>query len=216
MASQIKLTDNTLSPVSTWDVALSDLASVRYLEKPECVSCFDQHAYHMTTAEQMYAKENGYVPRSRRLEYLIYDSWMTWDKNTGAHFNHCDLFQRRGFSGDAKRQLDSIAPANHMLHKLINMKPKWGIDVSIDYVDQYGKTYEVFHFEWDGFSYEEVVAQKKNIEAFIMSKDWDREAEVLWGLREQWGHLDLMEQSDWKCDYYQLPRERYKNVIWDV
>ena len=141
---------------------------------------------------------------------------MTYHKHTGAHFNHCELFERKAFSGDAVKQLVKYSGINPMLWKVINMQPKWGIDVSIDYVDRSGRVFEVFHYEWDGFDYETVQSKKEQIEKFVISKDWDDEAEKLWSVREKWIALDFFEQSEWKTNYYNLQPEKFKNIIWSV
>ena len=49
-----------------------------------------------------------------------------------------------------------------MLFILAFMKPKWGIDISIDFVSP-TSAFEVFHYEWDSFNYEEVMQKKLEI-----------------------------------------------------
>jgi len=191
------------------------LTGTKILSIPESVSLFDQNGYHLTDIEQAYAKIHNYNFKSRREEYVIHKPWMLWDKNTGAHFNHCEIFQRKAFDGDAKKQLLQYAEDNHQLWKLIQMKPKWGIDVSIDYVDSSGNVFEVFHYEWDDFTFESVNKKKKEIENFILNKNWDLEAQKLWGRKEEWLKLPFFEQSEWKTNYYNLTPERFKNVIWE-
>jgi hypothetical protein len=100
-----------------------------------------------------------------------------------------------------------------MLYKLIKMKPKWGIDISIDYVSE-DAVFEVFHYEWDSFVYEDVVEKKLEIEKFMLSKDWDDVARTLWKIRDKWYHLDFFEQTKWRTDYFNLTPEKFKNVIW--
>jgi len=179
----------------------------------DAVNLFDQNGYHLTKAEQLFLEPNGYDVIERRHEDCLRYDWLIWDKRDGAHINHSDLFERKGFSGEALEQLIYYAKTNPMLHKLIKMKPKWGIDISIDYVSE-DAVFEVFHYEWDSFVYEDVVEKKLEIEKFMLSKDWDDVARTLWKIRDKWYHLDFFEQTKWRTDYFNLTPEKFKNVIW--
>ncbi len=188
---------------------------IKTLKDPNCVDLFDQNGYHLTKAEQAYLVRNGYDPIERRHEDCLRHDWILWDKRDGAHINHCDLFERKGFGDQALDQLYAIAESNNpMLYKLIKMKPKWGIDISIDYVSK-DHVFEVFHYEWDAFEYDAVIEKKLEIEKFVLNLDWDKVALELIELKDQWYHLDFFEQSKWKTDFFGLSPEKFKNVIWD-
>ena len=185
------------------------------LRDPNSVDLFDQNGYHLTKAEQAFLVRNGYQPIVRRHEDCLRHDWILWDKRDGAHINHCDLFERKGFGDQALDQLYAIAENNNpMLYKLIKMKPKWGIDISIDYVSK-DHVFEVFHYEWDAFEYDAVIEKKLEIEKFVLNLDWDKVALELIELKDQWYHLDFFEQSKWKTDFFGLSPEKFKNVIWD-
>lgn len=179
------------------------------------VDLFDQNGYHLTKIEQLYAEVNGYPLKERRHETVLRQDWMEMKNATNhSHFNHCDLFERKGYSGEALEQLKRVAPQNPILWKLIKMKPKYGIDVSIDYVDTQGNVFEVFHYEWDSFSYDAVVEKKKQIEDFVIFKDWDNVATELLERKNEWYDLEFFEQSKWRTDYFGLSPEKFKQVIW--
>ena len=185
------------------------------LRDPNSVDLFDQNGYHLTKAEQAFLVRNGYQPIVRRHEDCLRYDWLLWDKRDGAHINHSDLFERKGFGDQALDQLYAIAESNNpMLYKLIKMKPKWGIDISIDYVSK-DHVFEVFHYEWDAFEYDAVIEKKLEIEKFVLNLDWDKVALELIELKDQWYHLDFFEQSKWKTDFFGLTPEKFKNVIWD-
>lgn len=197
---------------STWVKPLSDFS---VLNDPRSLDLFDQNGYHLTKLEQAYAEVNGYPLINRRHETVIRQNWMTMlGPMTGAHFNHCDLFERKAYMGAAKEQLLRYSKYNHMLWKLIKMNPKYGIDVSIDYVDEDGNVFEVFHYEWDTFEYDKIRIQKMMIEEFVMNTNWDEKAEELIARRDEWYDLEFFAQSKWKTDFYGLPEERFKQVIW--
>lgn len=187
---------------------------VEVLKDPNCVNLFDQNGYHLTKAEQVFLVRNGFEPVVRRHEDCLRYDWITSDKRDGAHINHCDLFERKGFADQALEQLKVIAEEyNPMLYKLVKMKPKWGIDISIDYVSE-NAVFEVFHYEWDAFNYDQVIEKKQEIEEFVTSQDWDDVAIRLWNKKDEWINLNFFEQTKWRTNYFGLSPEKFKNVIW--
>lgn len=187
---------------------------IETLKDPNSVDLFDQNGYHLTKAEQAFLPFNGYKPIERRHEDCLRYDWIVWDKRDGAHINHSDLFERKGFDFVAKDQLLKYAKENPMLYKLVKMKPKWGIDISIDYVSE-DAVFEVFHYEWDSFIFDAVIEKKEEIERFILNQDWDDIAKTLWKKKDQWYNLDFFEQTKWRTDYFGLTPENFKNVIWE-
>lgn len=184
------------------------------LKDRNSVDLFDQNGYHLTKAEQAFLVRNGYEPVERRHEDCMRYDWILWDKKDKAHINHSDIFERKGFSDQALEQLHAVAESsNPMLYKLIKMKPKWGIDISIDYVSP-DAVFEVFHYEWDAFEYDAVMEKKQEIEQFVIHKDWDDIAQVLWNRRNEWYYLDFFEQTQWRTHFFGLSPEKFKNVIW--
>ena len=93
------------------------------------------------------------------------------------------------------------------------MKPKWGIDISIDYVSP-DAVFEVFHYEWDAFDYNHVIEKKQEIEQFVIKQDWDDIAIKLWDKKDEWINLNFFDQTKWRTDYFGLSPEKFKNVIW--
>jgi hypothetical protein len=192
--------------------ATEDIAT---LKDSSCVDLFDQNGYHLTKAEQTFLSRNGYEKIARRHEDCLRQDWIKWDKKEGAHINHSDIFERKGFADQALEQLLTIAEEyNPMLYKLVKMKPKWGIDISIDYVSK-DAVFEVFHYEWDSFNYEELVEKKYEIENLVLKLDWDTVALELWNVKEEWINLDFFDQTKWRTDYFDLSPEKFKNAIWE-
>lgn len=206
----MNLTSNTLNKDPFF---LNPTNDVDTLKNSNSVDLFDQNGYHLTKAEQVFLSYNGYKPIERRHEDCLRYDWLVWDKRDGAHINHSDLFERKGFESEALVQLHMCAESNPMLHKLIKMKPKWGIDISIDYVSE-DAVFEVFHYEWDSFEYDPVIEKKQEIEEFVLNQDWDEVAKTLWKKKNEWYDLDFFEQTKWRTDYFGLTPEKFKNVIW--
>ena len=206
------LTDNKLHELAYFTNATEEIET---LKDTYSVDLFDQNGYHLTKAEQAFLSCNGYQTVERRHEDCMRYDWLVWDKKSGAHINHSDLFERKGFTSKALEQICDIA-RNHnpMLWKLVKMKPKWGIDISIDYVSEEA-VFEVFHYEWDSFTFSAVQDKKLEIEEFVLQQDWDDIAKTLWKKKDKWYDLDFFEQTKWRTDYFGLSPEKFKNVIWN-
>ena len=209
----LTLTDNRLDPNGYWDKPIAKLV---YLPTPEDLALFDQNGYDLTPLEQHFAYGN-YVKPKRHREHLraVKQDWFTQlDRVEGAVLNHSLLFERKAYSGAALEELKFWAKTNPLVNKLIALRPKWGLDFSMDYVDRQGNAFEVLHWEYDGFDYEEVQVRKLQVQAKISCIDWDAAAQQILKHKDQWHHLDFFAQSDWKCDYFNIPRERFKMVAW--
>ena len=179
------------------------------------VELFDQNGYDLTPLEQLYAKANlGPDKGHRYRRALKYEWFKQTEKTTGAVLNHACLFERKGYTGLALEQLSNWAQKNNLIYKLIKIKPKWGIDFSMDYVDNTGNTFELFHWEYDGFNFDEVLQKKKLIEQKLLKIDWDEAGKEMLKRKNEWHHLEFFEQSDWKCNFFGIEKERFKLVLW--
>jgi len=96
------LSKNKFNKVATYDKKTYD---INVLLDTESVNLFDQNGYHLTRVEQSFLEPNGYRAIERRHEDCLRYDWLIWDKRDGAHINHSDLFERKGFSGEALEQL---------------------------------------------------------------------------------------------------------------
>ena len=103
----------------------------------------------------------------------------------------------------------------HIINKLINIKPKWGMDFSMDYYDSDGNTFEVLHWEYDGFDYDEMYSKKLSVEKILCDIDWDDAAKQLLKRKNDWYNLDFFKQSDYKCNYFGIGQERWKMIVWN-
>jgi hypothetical protein len=210
----IKLTDNRFNPEPYWTQPVAKLV---YLPTAEDIALFDQNGYDLTVIEQHYAYGNYTKPKKHR-EHIrcLKEDWFVQDcKIEGAVLNHSNLFERKGYAGQALTQLKEWARDLPLLHKIIALRPKWGLDFSMDYVDRAGNAFEVLHWEYDSFDYEEVQVRKLQVQAKFATIDWDAAALQILKHKDQWHHLDFFEQSQWKCEYFGIPNERFKMVAWE-
>ena len=190
----------------------------------QCVNLFDQNGYDLCPLEQLYAEYNserenltnhrGHMSLMKK--WIVQNKIQGKDKLEGYVLNHSMILERKGYTGEALEQLKRIAKMNPLMMKLINIKPKWGIDLSIDYVSfDEDECFELFHYEWDTFDYQEILVAKNNIENLILKTNFDRAAQDLIRRKSEWIHLDFFPQSDWRCNYFKIPPERFKMVVWN-
>lgn len=182
---------------------------------PSYIDIFDQNGYDLTELECMFAKANFQPTIAHRYKQTLKQEWFVQQpKVEGAVLNHAYLFERKGYEGEAKDQLQRWAIINPLMYKLLSYQPKWGIDFSMDWVDRAENVFEILHFEYDGFSYDEIESVKQNLEPVFLSIDWNEAGKQLLHRKSEWHHLGFFEQSDWKCNYFNIMPERFKMVGW--
>jgi hypothetical protein len=210
----IKLTDNYFNKNGYWSVPI---AKIVFRPTVEDVALFDQNGYDLTELEKHYAYSNrNKSKRHREHRSALKEPWFIQDeKIEGAVLNHSLLFERKGYEGDALKELQYWAKDLPLIYKVITLRPKWGLDFSMDYVDRQGNCFEVLHWEYDGFDYEEVQVRKLQVQAKFACIDWDDAAQQILAHKNEWHHLDFFAQSDWKCNYFGIPKERFKMVGWE-
>ncbi len=218
MNGSLMLTTNQFNPNPYWDKPIIDNPENIFIN-PDNLGLFDQNGYRLTELEQFFAIANDTEIQNHRYEMALRTDWMFNPDQSlpfdGPYLNHAFLFERKGYVGEALSQLEFFAKTNFLLYKLINIRPKWGIDFSMDYADQSGNTFEILHYEYDSFDYNEINDKKKTCEEKFLDTDWDFAAQHLMRHKSEWHNLDFFAQSAWKCNYFGLPDERFKEVIWE-
>ena len=211
--STVVITDSQFNPNGYWDKPVEKIV---YLPTAEDVALFDQNGYDLTELEKHYAYSNWCKPKKHREHRTaLKQPWFTQDLTLeGAVLNHSLLFERKAYTGAALNELTHWAKELPLLNKIIAMRPKWGLDFSMDYVDRAGNSFEILHWEWDSFNYEEICAVKSKIEPVLSNINWNQAAHDLIKYKDNWHSLSFFEQSDWKCNFFGIPKEQFKMVIW--
>lgn len=207
------LTDNKWNPEGHWSRPLPGF----FAPKIYHLELFDQNGYDLTELEKLFAEVNHTETKSHRSHRTaIKQPWFDQsDKIEGAILNHSLLFERKGYTGEALSQLKMWTKYFPRIWQLISLRPKWGLDFSMDYADLYGNCFEILHWEYDGFDYAEMLHIKESVEPILNDIDWNDAAMSLLKKKSEWHHLDFFAQSEYKCKYFGIMRERFKMVAWD-
>jgi hypothetical protein len=212
--SAVVLTDSKFDSVGYWS---NPVEKIVYLPTAEDVALFDQNGYDLTDLEKHYAYSNWCKPKKHREHRTaLKQPWFAeqYPNTEGAVLNHSLLFERKGYAGAALEELQHWAKTLPLIHKVISLRPKWGLDFSMDYVDRDGNAFEVLHWEWDSFNYDEIETVRATIEPILLNIDWRDAGQQMLAHKSQWHHLGFFEQSAWKCEYFGVPEERFKMVAW--
>lgn len=166
---------------------------------------FDKDGYEVPTPlEHLHYEANGVI-LNREIQYHIapVQEWYT-DTESSEHglvLDHCMLLTRYAFAGAAREQLIEVSRQRPILQKLLNIKPKWGIDFSLDYVT-HDVVMEVIHIEQDFDNLEEAQNAKERLEYIIDNTDWYDGAIALWQRKSEWENLSSDDHSDYKAQFF--------------
>lgn len=209
----IILTDNKWNPEGYWSKPLPGF----FAPKIYHLELFDQNGYDLSELEKLFAEINlCSTDKHRSHRTAIKRPWFDQpDKIEGPILNHSLLFERKGYSGEALGQLKMWTKYFPRIWQIIRLRPKWGLDFSMDYADVYGNVFEILHWEYDGFELDELYEAKYQAEKIILNIDWQDAANQLLNRKSEWYYLDFFQQSEYKCKYFGIRKERFKMVAWE-
>jgi hypothetical protein len=166
---------------------------------------FDKDGYEVPALlEQEYYRTNG-VDLDNRIQYHVapVHEWFRDDNRSskGLVLDHCMLLTRWAFAGEARKQLESAVSDRPILNKLLGIKPKWGIDFSLDWIDQ-DACVEVIHIEQDFDSFYNATNTRRTLEHLIEDTVWVEGAKQLIQQRSEWEGLSSDDQSDYKARFF--------------
>lgn len=166
---------------------------------------FDKDGYEVPALlERHYYQAQG-VDLNNEIQYHIapVQEWYrdTTHSESGLVLDHCMLLTRYAFAGAARHQLELAVHDRPILRKLLNIKPKWGIDFSLDYVS-HDIVMEVIHIEQDFDNLDDANEAKERLEHIIENTDWLQGAHDLIKCKHEWENLSSDDHSDYKAQYF--------------
>jgi len=166
---------------------------------------FDKDGYEVPTPlEHLHYEANG-IELNREIQFHIapVQEWYRDIEQSehGLVLDHCMLLTRYAFGGEAREQIKKVCANRPILQKLLNIKPKWGIDFSLDYVT-HDVVMEVIHIEQDFDNVEEAYDAKERLEHIINNTDWYEGAMRLYQRKDEWINLSSDDHSDYKAQFF--------------
>lgn len=166
---------------------------------------FDKDGYEIDTPLELehYVLNNVDVHHKIQFHHSTGKPWYIDKENLeqGLVLDHTQLLTRWAYAGEARQRIEAIAKDRPVLNKLLAIKPKWGIDFSLDYIS-HEVCMEVFHIEKDATTYEEALELKDKAEQIIDNTDWESAIQDILKRKDEWYHLCSDDQSDWKARYF--------------
>lgn len=190
--------DLTTSPYLTIEITNQQLNSSN-------LKHFDKDGYEVPALiERAYYQAQG-VELNYEIQYHIapVQEWYydIEDSEEGLVLDHCMLLTRYALAGAAREQVEKAAKTRPILNKLLGIKPKWGIDFSLDYID-HNICMEVIHIEQDFLDYQEAQSAKQKLEKIIENTDWEQGAKDLIACKSKWINLSSDDHSDFKAQFF--------------
>lgn len=166
---------------------------------------FDKDGYEVPAPLERAFYEAQGIELNHKIQYHIAPV-IPWyideeDSEQGLVLDHCMLLQRFALQGDARSQVEDIICDRPILQKLLNIKPKWGVDFSLDYVTK-DVVMEVIHIEQDFNTIEDAVRAKLKLETIIENTDWDLGVQQLIERKVEWENLSSDDHSDYKAQFF--------------
>jgi len=166
---------------------------------------FDKDGYEVPTPLEWLHYEANNIELNREIQFHIapVQEWYRDIEQSehGLVLDHCMLLTRYAFAGEAREQIVEVCQNRPILQKLLNIKPKWGIDFSLDFVT-HDIVMEVIHIEQDFDSIEDAEDAKERLESIINNTDWYDGAMRLYQRKDEWINLSSDDHSDYKAQFF--------------
>lgn len=166
---------------------------------------FDKDGYEVPAPlELAYYRANNVIMNTE-IQYHIapVQEWFT-DTESSEHglvLDHCMILTRYALAGEAREQLETVAKNRPIVNKLLSIKPKYGIDFSLDYIT-HDVIMEVIHIEQDFTTLEEANKAKEKLEHIIDTTDWYQGVIDLQRKKHEWENLSSDDHSDYKAQFF--------------
>jgi len=188
-----------------------------YLDTPTAAevkwneSFFDREGYELNAIEKEFycANKIPIIVEERQTRRVPDDALKVqlqhWYSEKQPHPNllidHAHILHRLAYKGEALEMIKQKAKEYPHLWRMVHMKPKYGADFAIDWVDE-NQAVEIFHFELDARNYEEFLLNLQKLESFIDGTDWENQSKLLLDKKSEWKHLNEYDQAVYKANFF--------------
>lgn len=173
------------------------------------INYFDRDGYELTEVEQEIHKYFK-IPLGNCLNHHSVCSEWIYINEPPIILDHSFICTRFGYKNDALSSISNKCNEDVRFMKLLKLKPKYGIDISIDYIDDKDVT-ELLHIEKDFNDINEATKTKKELENLIINLEFKEKAFNLMKEKEKWINLNSDDQSDYKSKIFGFNRA-FENI----
>lgn len=175
---------------------------------------YDPNGFGLTELEiELIRANNGCFYRPDYLTQKI--DWLAQPLTTsGIVLNHSYILYRRAYEGKAAQQLWNLAQKDPRIHRVLQQRPRFGLDICVEYIQADGTIFEVLHWEYDSTNPEEIEYYRNLYQDKLLNTDWEHAAQVLLAKKHEWHGLAWFPQSRYKCDYFGMIPENFGQVLW--
>lgn len=159
---------------------------------------YDKDGFELCEAERKLYQYNRVEMNSYLNHYCCQQHWLDVE---GVIVDHALILHRYDYSEDARAQLSALKHRVPQAGWLLQTRQKWGFDLAIDSVTDYGHMFEVVHIEQDSYDFVNFKEDIAKIEQTIERIDWIEAARQIWHHRDKWMYLKGFYQNHWKADY---------------
>jgi len=171
----------------------------------EHLDYFDRDGYELTVLERS-IHNHFEIPLGYCLNHIsVCERWVHQTNKCSIVLDHSLLSHRYSYEGKARTQIEGLCKKRPELRKLLAIKPKWGIDFSVDFIDE-NNCFELVHIEHDAYKYEEIHAAAGKLSSLIMNTDFKQLALKMIDEQEKWSKLNSDDQSDYKAKAFGFKR----------
>ena len=175
---------------------------------------FDPNGFGLTELEIELIKAND--GKFYRPDYLTQKiDWLAQPlTKSGIVLNHSFILYRRAYDGNAADFLWKLAQKDPRIHRVLQQRPRFGLDICVEYIQPDGTIFEVLHWEYDSINPEEIEYFRNLYQDKFLNTDWEHAAQQLLNKKSEWHHLPWFPQSKYKCDYFGVIPENFGQVLW--
>lgn len=166
---------------------------------------FDVDGFELCEFEQQLYRNNNIPFETFGSKTACQTKWIDAVFAPGIHINHSNLFRRYGVRGALAYQLEDFEFLL-TISKILQIKPKWGLDVAIEQSHNGRYIQELFHYEADFRHEQSYLDAKTKLENLVYDTDWNDVGNRLLEVKREWSHLNGDDQSDYKARFVGIDR----------
>jgi len=171
----------------------------------ESIEYFDRDGYELTKVERKIHEYFNIKIGNCLNHHSVCYNWVQIKDEYPILLDHSFISVRYGYDELASASIKEKSKRDPRFLKLLSLRPKFGIDISIDYAYE-DKITELLHIEKDFTNLIKAIETKRYIEDIITKLKFKEMAQKLIENKKDWENLQSDDQSDYKAQYFGFNR----------